>query len=422
MRRVACVWLGACLLMGGCLSRERSNPFDPGNPRTHGRPSNLIAVAGDGIVDLEWESGGILDIEGFDIVRRTEAGDSIRLTPQPLPPGARAYRDGGLAAGITYLYTLAAYIEEQEEPVRGAEEAATPGPGIAWVMDPVVGYLWRISPDARDLVDGFSMQTGLADLLVEPQSGAAWLADRTRGALLRVSPDGGLSQIAGPAGVVAVASNADASRLFAGSYDTGDVYGYGSGHARIWADDSTCVAVEDLALSEADDVLWIADAGGKIVRLAAADGAPLSELGGFDRPFALWIQPGGGAAWLADAGQEGAVHKIAGDGSVILASTFAVSAPADVVGDAEGGCWVADYGAGRVIRFDADLAVRTSVAGFSAPRGLAVDPGTGDVWVAEAGTGRLVRISSGGEVVARVSGMASPSLVEVAWRPGRRAR
>ena len=44
MRRLLPILASATLLLTGCSSRERANPFDPLNPQTSGRPSQGRAL------------------------------------------------------------------------------------------------------------------------------------------------------------------------------------------------------------------------------------------------------------------------------------------------------------------------------------------------------------------------------------------
>lgn len=417
--RVAAV-LAAAGAIAGCSERDHANPFDPENPATGGQPANLRAVAGDRFVSLSWEDLGIADIVKFEILRREGDGEFVSLTPSLLPPGTRQHTDRTVQSRAPYGYVLASYVRGQAAPLLGAEEPASPGPAVPWVAGIVTGRAWLVAPDARDLVRSAFVSARISDLAIVRETGHVWAADYAGSRLVRLDESAQPQEtIVTPPGVAAVAANDDGALVFAGSFDSGVVTGYGAGHAQVWADDSTFTGVEDLAWNEADGSLWVADTGGRLARLDGLTGRRLSLRTGFDRPFALAVTAAG--AWLVDAGSGDAVYKISASGDTVLAVWQGLGGPADVAADPQGGCWVVDLTAGQVVRLDDDLTgVSVTVGGLSAPRSVRVDPLTREVWVAESGSGRIARISPDGAIVARVGGLVSPFVLAVAWQPSRR--
>ncbi len=90
------------------------------------------------------------------------------------------------------------------------------------------------------------------------------------------------------------------------------------------------------------------------------------------------------------AGGGPAASTCRGDGGPATAT--ALSPPTAVAGDPAGNVYVADAGAGRVVRVGADGRL-TTIALAAFPSALAVDAG-GDLLVADATTGTVVRVSS----------------------------
>ena len=100
----------------GATCAAFGNTSEFGNAFTQGvtavQLTSFTAVAGDGAVDLDWETASELDNLGFHLYRST-AGPYERITARAIPGlgsspvGANySYRDTGLTNGVTYYYKL----------------------------------------------------------------------------------------------------------------------------------------------------------------------------------------------------------------------------------------------------------------------------------------------------------------------------
>ena len=100
----------------GATCAAFGNTSEFGNAFTQGvtavQLTSFTAVAGDGAVDLDWETASELDNLGFHLYRST-AGPYERITARAIPGlgsspvGAKySYRDTGLTNGVTYYYKL----------------------------------------------------------------------------------------------------------------------------------------------------------------------------------------------------------------------------------------------------------------------------------------------------------------------------
>ena len=102
----------------GATCAAFGNTSELGNAFTQGvtavRLTSFTAVAGDGAVDLHWETASELDNLGFHLYRSSSgAGPYERITARAIPGlgsspvGAKySYRDTGLTNGVTYYYKL----------------------------------------------------------------------------------------------------------------------------------------------------------------------------------------------------------------------------------------------------------------------------------------------------------------------------
>lgn len=91
--------------------------------------AGLVAIPGDGSVDLSWESGSDPDIAGYNLYRRDRSGAVKKLTNEPEP--APAFRDMTVQPGIPYTYWVTAIDETGNESKPSSEI-----PGMLPVREP----------------------------------------------------------------------------------------------------------------------------------------------------------------------------------------------------------------------------------------------------------------------------------------------
>lgn len=89
-------------------------------------PSNLVAIATPGRVDLTWDATLAADLAGFFVYRSYDSGgDHQRLTPTPVP--VPSFSDTEVAANTTYYYVVSA-VDRAGNESPFSEPAATPPP------------------------------------------------------------------------------------------------------------------------------------------------------------------------------------------------------------------------------------------------------------------------------------------------------
>jgi len=88
-------------------------------------PANLIAVVGEGRVDLTWDASTAADLAGYFVYRSRTAGRGYqRLTPQALV--AQNFADAQVEAGVSYYYVVTAVDATGNESGYSNEVAAVP--------------------------------------------------------------------------------------------------------------------------------------------------------------------------------------------------------------------------------------------------------------------------------------------------------
>lgn len=135
---------------------------------------------------------------------------------------------------------------------------------------------------------------------------------------------------------------------------------------------------------------------------------------GFNRPSSVSYDPVSGLAWIADSSR-----VILLDTAGEIRATISGFEYANSLSAAGGVCWVADILQGAVYRFDQNLTGNRStsdaleVNGFISPASVstyAVDQG---VWIADKGAGQVIRLDGKGKQIASGTGLTLPNLIRV---------
>lgn len=89
-------------------------------------PQNLIAVAGEGRVDLTWDASTADDLAGYFVYRSTQSGTGYARVNSKATAGQTLADTGPLQAGTMYFYVVTAVDREGNESRFSAEVSAVP--------------------------------------------------------------------------------------------------------------------------------------------------------------------------------------------------------------------------------------------------------------------------------------------------------
>jgi len=180
-------------------------------------------------------------------------------------------------------------------------------------------------------------------------------------------------------------------------------YNYGGGllfQSYVEGYDSFLKQPTGLDVDQNDGSCWVADRNRNRVVKFGADGETEAVVSGFNFPWSVSLDPFNGDCWVADE-LNGAVVRlpadVSGEVNTAAVETLRVTGfenPRAVAGDASGGCWVGDVGAGSVTGVRNNGGIAATLTGFNDPRSVFIDPGTGDIYVADAALGVVARFSS----------------------------
>jgi streptogramin lyase len=332
-------------LLPACASRERTNPFDPGNPATGGTPPLLGALADDGSVRLQWELGGFETVHGVRILRRPEGGDEETAFSFPgIGPGQVI--DAGRQNGVALQYRLE--VESQPVPLSTTATEATPGGSEPWVGDASGGGVLRLTPDGRGVLYRTEPGRDVLDLAIE-EDGSLWVADYGDGAVVQLDRAGRRLEAFDLYGASSVAIDVEDGRLWVGSFDLRAVFLVERDGRVTWTDPGAGL-VESVRTAPGGGA-WVVSRDGSVRFLRG--GAVLFRDTDVAQPVGLAVDDAR-RAWVADRG-DSSVYRYEPGGILRQRSRGRFVSPRDVAPDGRGGAWIADPGRGGLVHLDLSL-------------------------------------------------------------------
>lgn len=352
------------VLMSACDpdARDRRNPLDASNVFTSGRPQNLRSLGNHESVGLSWNRVPLSDVVGYRLYR-TDANGNVTTTEVFGTPPPNEFVDENVLNGETYEYKFSVLIGDRLNPLESEISNSvftSPGPESCWVIDEGLGFVLKVTSDARAISLSVVSVFGARHIAVDPRDGAAWLT----------------TEFGGPGqGGIAV-------RYTAAGTKSAEVSGF-----RLPG---------PIGVDPNDGAVWVADEGSgdgdaQIVR-ATERGIPIFRFTDVVKPTAIAVDGNSGSAWIGDSGDH--TVSLLSNLSVRLATVANMGLPSEIAVNAStGACWVIDSSSASVFRLDPDGSVSASITGFTEPTSLAYSIVTNDCWIIDSGTASILRIS-----------------------------
>ncbi|HEU4335378.1 MAG TPA: hypothetical protein VFT32_12860 [Candidatus Eisenbacteria bacterium] len=402
--------------IGGCTTRDRLNPLDPANLETRGEIPGFAAIAGNGVVSLQWTRLTQSGVSGY-AVERWRPGEAPALLPGAVfGPGASGAADFEVQNDSTYVYRLIARFTYGDSAF-SAPDSASPGPGYVAVLSAGEPAVYVLAPDARDVVAAISASEAYEDADIDRDRNVLWLSDPVSGVVLR---RGLYGEIAGVTLSVPGVTDVSVSNLRGVGWIASPDFGVLQAFGPDLQDPVARVSVAGLGhprVVEAgtlDPTVWVGTDEGVVHRLQPSDGAGLEQwsLGAPIRAIAL--DQAARAAWVVTArgGVNDLYYLVPGD-TARAAVRVGLANVADVeVEEVTRTLWVSERGqprasAGRVSRVALDGSLLASVEGLE-PYGIAIDPGTDRAWVSDLASNRLLLVDAAGLVRRRSPPISVP--------------
>lgn len=357
----------------GCVDRNRSNPLDPKNSDTLGKPSGLRVISSADSAFLRWDGLNLSDLTGIQIYRKTESEDEF-LPFALVGPDATTFTDVPVAFGIEHNYQISAKGNGFES-LRSDIVLVEPGPTFNWIADNSSQQLFKLTHDARNIIATTTGFITAIDIEPNPFTGETWVIDfvaSVLGQIVKITPTG---QLSGPL------VNLEGPRDAALHNETGD--------------------------------LWVGDViDNSVLKIGARNNNITLRVPGFDIPSSLAVDQRDGSCWIADRGLKQLV-KLNTDGSRIstVSSTFNSLRWLDVDSN-DGAVWVSD--STRILRLDPVGESRmtlTPESGFAYK--LAVNQRTGELWVLNWSPSSVAKYLKTGEKLFEIDGFDEPEDLDV---------
>jgi streptogramin lyase len=400
----------AGLSIAGCSGRERTNPLDPANPETHGRPEAFVALAGERSVTLQWAPLSSPALAGYALRRRGPLDSDFVSVGGTLPPDRTSYLDAGLTDDSTYAYRLS-FVLASGFTSPPAEAEARPGPAVPWVADAGADLIVRLTPDDRRRVLELPGLDNPADVAVERVRGRVWASSRTLGYVAVWEADGTL------VGYDFIFQAPGALAPLPGT-NSGWVVEERAGALSLWTPGSGVSAQalgldlpSDVALESRSGSAWVVDRSARRLLRISPSGVALGAVDLPGRPWRVAADPSSGDVWVSYP-EDGAVERRDSTGALLARATGLPGAFTLAPDPARGRVWVTLADANALVALSLSAQVVLRIGDLEAPRGLALDPRTGEVWVTTLGLrdgdGSVWLVSPSGQVLMRQTGFTRP--------------
>ena len=405
MRAVAAL-LVLALAVPGCADRPRTNPFDPGNPSTQGRPTGFLAIGENDHVTLHWDLAIVGGPVGYQLYRRGPGEPSFTPLGGVLPGGQLAYVDVTARSGSRYDYQLY-YVLSGSRTGLPAQDYAIPGPRRVWYADLTYGSLNRLSSDSHRLAFTSTGFFGPTQCAFDSVHRRVWVSDTYAGQVASLDPDGvSRLRIGGLTEPVAIEIDAARDRMWVCDQARDAVFQFRlDGTVRAPTTLSGIDTPISVAHDPQDGSIWVCERGGNRVRRYSGSGTPAGAIDVI-APSRVAVDSLTQDAWVTSF-EGGAVYRITN--AATIRDTIPLFGPIGVGVDARRGrIWVADAVGGSVLAFHRSGALEFRVDGLPRVRELAIELATGECYATVPGSRSVVRISPAGAQLGGISGLGEP--------------
>lgn len=399
--------------MASCSNRKRSNPLDPKNPETHGKPTGLRILSDRDNVMLSWDQINLDGITGYQIYKRYQ-NESDYQTIKTIGPDSSTFSEENVPYDQQMTYKITARTSSGYESLFSDSVSITAGPNNYWIVDYYMGSIFHLTYDCLHLFSRFDYLLYPVAIAADTANRSVYFLEKVFGYIWKINAAGAMqlwaSGLNHPSDIVFddltqtiwVCNNfgSEIVRFDINKVKLGTSAGFGK--------------ITDICLSGKDGGCWIMDASFKSVMHLSSYGLedvkieyPLTG------PGAIGCYQSEGWIWIADSLQ---LIKADADGNI--AHTVDVDRPvlSLSIDQSTGNCWIAgisDQNAHEIWNISHSGEILVTQEGFAYITAIAATASNGGCLVADAGTGCIYCISNQGKVLKQNCEFYSPWDIEL---------
>ncbi|MFC1569839.1 hypothetical protein ACFL4L_06355 [bacterium] len=395
----------AIVLLYGCTGRNRNNPLDPQNPETEGKVQGLDIVSEYNRVSLKWKSLSSDYAVHYQIYRKQIEQieyQHIGLT------GVPSFQDSGLILGAPVHYRVSALTGTQYESPLSDSVTITPGPHDYWVADYYGERIVRLTYDAQHILDDIQGFYLPVDIAVDTTTEEIWALNRRDGELLKLVHGQIEDRIGGFHNPRLLTLDPYNQMIWIVQDSLREIVRVDY-HGRLIDKLRGFGRITDISWAGLNLGCWVVDADSNSVDLISPDKKWTLHTD-FENPLGVDAHQQDGWAWIADHSQLYQA-KLNGEfnSKYHVENGEIISLSLD---HTNSNCWI-------VIRTDEDSEYHIqkinvhgellcSQSGFGEVFEILANPFDGGCIIADYLWGQIVRLSAEGEIISRYQGFISP--------------
>lgn len=415
--RLRYVWMLGVLiglfiqLLTGCAERKHSNPLDPLNPVTKGKPPGLKLVSDHHNVWLRWPKPALNSLTGINIYRSTDSTAAEKIAGLSLLKNV--FVDSHTVYNTTYYYSYALVADGYESP-RSEPQSITPGPSFFWVSFSSMGQLFKLTFDVEHTYKRVTTSGFPAAIARAGQGKGLWVADDYLGQIYRISNSGQMRfSIRGFGRITAIACDTTGSILWVADVRNKrvvavDTLGYGKFAITGFE------YPNQVAVNQKTGECWIVDSKQNIVVRSDRSGKEIRTIQNLTAPKWVSINETDGSVWVADSSR---IVRVLDDGEIKTrfdGFSYAYRVAVDPKRDA---VFVFDQSYGwlgtELVKVNTNGTRQFSLRGFGFPKHMVVDPFDGSCVVADTYNSRVVKISGTGKITQEKHFESAPGWIAI---------
>ncbi len=404
-----------------CSDRERSNPLDPENPETRGRPVGVRIYSEFDRIYLNWNVVRVNNLVGYNIYRKTSA-DTIFTQIAQLEPESWEFIDYDVEFEIRHTYQITVIGEDFESPPSDSV-SIVPGPTIIWATDADNQRIIKISDDGIHTIRNSSVMGFPWDIELSGRRDSYWYSDLFYGNIYRVHDSEVNRYVSSKGYPDPVDIEFDYQRdVLWGANKKGTIIRISPVmiDSMQEIEDGFIINPTSISVSEVDGDCWVADSGSKRVYRIDASGQFIKVLQEkFNNPADIVYNEHDLTVWVADSSR---VVQLSFEGDYLDEIIFPfTNALKLAVNTKTGDIWVIDRGSqsasAKILKFDAQGVLIAEITGFTIPLNLIVNFSDNGCIVADSGAGKIVRLSAEAKIIGETGGYYYPYglAIEYLW-------